>query len=120
MVSSHREWIVLELRAEWDLEGPSTLRLLLGWANYDRWMKGKRDVTVLFTPTDSTSLASHRFTRNHLVLNVMEHVRNKLIVLTPFYKGAGRLGEESDRRVARVRDTSAWPVDDEESTPEPY
>jgi prolyl oligopeptidase len=115
MVSSHREWIVFELRAEWDLEGTKHAAGSLLAANYDRWMKGKRDVTVLFTPTDSTSLASHRFTRNHLVLNVMEHVRNKLIVLTPPKKGKGAWAKSQIEGLPEFGTLSAWPVDDEES-----
>ena len=76
-------------------------------------MKGKRDVTVLFTPTDSTSLRATA-SRNHL-LNVMEHVRNKLIVLTPPKKGKGAWAQSQIEGLPEFGTLSAWPVDDEES-----
>ena len=41
-------------------------------------MAGKRDFTALFAPTDNTSLAGYTWTKNHLVLNVLEDVKNKL------------------------------------------
>ena len=50
--------------------------------NFDDFMAGKREFDVLFEPTDSTSLAGATWTKNHVVLNVMDDVKNKLIVLT--------------------------------------
>jgi prolyl oligopeptidase len=46
-------------------------------------MAGKREFTALFEPTDKSSLAGYTWTKDHLVLNVMEDVKNRLSVLTP-------------------------------------
>ncbi len=52
-------------------------------------MAGKREFTVLFTPTDSTSLDGYSWTRHHLILNTMNDVVSQLEVLTPPKSGKG-------------------------------
>lgn len=81
-----REWLTLELRESWTVGGKTYKAGSLLVAKFDDFMAGKREFDVLFEPTDRTSLASFTFTRHHLVLNVLEDVKNKLSVLTP---GAG-------------------------------
>ena len=81
-----REWLTLELREPWTVGGKTYKAGSLLVAKFDDFMAGKREFDVLFEPTDRTSLASFTFTRHHLVLNVLEDVKNKLSVLTP---GAG-------------------------------
>src|SRR3546814_6788510 len=44
-------------------------------------MAGGRDFDVLFEPTDTTSLAGATMTRNQLVLNVLDDVKNRLSVV---------------------------------------
>lgn len=82
-VGLHREWMMVRLRDDWTL-GRTTYRAgsLLA-TNFDDFMSGSRDLTVLFEPTPTTSLAGITWTRNHLVLNVLDDVKNLLHVLTP-------------------------------------
>ena len=79
----YREWLTLELREPWTVEGKTYAAGSLLAAKFDDYLAGKRRFDVLFEPTERTSLASATWTRNHLVLNVMEDVKNKLTVLTP-------------------------------------
>jgi prolyl oligopeptidase len=78
----HRQWLSLELRDPWTVGGKTYKAGSLLLANFDAFMAGKRDFEVLFEPTDTTSLASASFTRHHVVLNVMQDVKNRLSVLT--------------------------------------
>ena len=78
-----REWLTLELREPWTVGGKTYKAGSLLVARFDDFMAGKREFDVLFEPTDRTSLASFTFTRHHLVLNVLEDVKNRLSVLTP-------------------------------------
>nr|WP_295382350.1 prolyl oligopeptidase family serine peptidase [Pseudoxanthomonas sp.] len=78
-----REWLTLELREPWTVGGKTYKAGSLLVSRIDDFMAGKREFDVLFEPTDRTSLASFTFTRHHLVLNVLEDVKNKLSVLTP-------------------------------------
>ena len=50
---------------------------------FDEFLAGKRAFVALFKPTDNTSLAGYAWTKNRLVLNVMQDVKNQLSVLTP-------------------------------------
>ena len=85
--SVQRQWLGLELRAPWAVGGKTYPAGSFLVANFDRFMKGERKFDVLFEPTASTSLAGATLTRNHVVLNVMEDVKNKLAVLTHGEKG---------------------------------
>jgi prolyl oligopeptidase len=81
--SVHKEWLVLELREPYTAGANTFPAGALIATKFDDFMAGKREFTALFTPTDNTSLAGYSWTKDHLVLNVMEDVRNRLSVLTP-------------------------------------
>ena len=81
--SVQREWIGLELREPWTVGGRTYKAGSLLVAKFDEFMAGKREFDVLFEPTESTSLAGASFTKNHLVINVLDDVKNRLTVLTP-------------------------------------
>lgn len=83
----HREWLTLEPRQDWTVGGKTYKAGSYLVANFNDWMAGKRELVVLFEPSDNSSLASAVWTRNHLVLNVLEDVKNKLTVLTPTANG---------------------------------
>ena len=81
--SVHKDWLVLELREPWTVGGKTHVAGSLLATGFDAFMAGGRDFQVLFAPTDTTSLAGSTFTKNRLVLNVLDDVKNKLSVLTP-------------------------------------
>ena len=81
--SVHKDWLVLELREAYAAGGKTYPAGALIATNFNDFMAGKREFTVLFTPTDHAALAGYTWTRDHLVLNVMEDVKNRLSVLTP-------------------------------------
>ena len=101
--SVHREWLTIRLRTPWTVAGKTHAAGSLLAADFDTYMGGARDLTVLFTPTASSSLESTSWTRRHLVLNVLEDVKNRLSVLTPAkgewqrqpFRGAPELGSVS-------------------------
>lgn len=79
----HREWLTLQPREDWTVGGKTYKGGSLLVAKFDDFMAGKRDFEVLFQPTERTSLAGVTWTKSHVVLNVLEDVKNKLSVLTP-------------------------------------
>lgn len=83
MTDVHREWCTVELREDW---GSFTAGSLLA-ARFDDVLAGTPDWEVLFEHTDSSSLAGYTWTRHHLVLDVLEHVVDRLVVLTPGEQG---------------------------------
>lgn len=78
-----REWVTFQPREDWTVGGKTYKGGSYLVANFDDWMAGKRELTVLFEPTERSSLAGVSWTKNHVVLNVLEDVKNTLTVLTP-------------------------------------
>lgn len=79
----HREWLLVTPRSDWTVGGKTYKAGSLLAAKFDDYMAGKRELTVLFEPTDTTALDAYSWTRHHLILNVMDNVVNRLEVLTP-------------------------------------
>ncbi len=79
----YRQWLFLEPREDWVVNGTTYPAGSLLVANFSDFMAGKRVITALFTPSANTSLAGYSLTKDHLILNVMEDVKNRLSVLTP-------------------------------------
>ena len=108
----HREWLTLELREPLTVNGRTHAAGSLLAARFDDYMAGKRDLHVLFEPTATTSLAGYTWTRNHLVLNVLDDVKSRLRVLTPA-SGAWRRGDFVGAPV--IGTVSVQAVDEDES-----
>lgn len=114
--SVHREWLLVELRDAWDVGGKSFPAGSLIATKFDAFMAGDRDFTLLFAPSDTTALAGHTWTRHHLVINVMDDVKNRLYVLTP--PDGGKAGEWSKQAMPgapEIGKVSVGAVDDESS-----
>ncbi len=81
--SVHREWLLLALRSAWTASGRTFEAGSLLATRFDAFMRGERGFTVLFAPTQTTSLAGYSWTRDHLIVNTLDDVKNRLHVLTP-------------------------------------
>jgi len=83
--SVHREWLLVHLRDDWQLEDndlafPSGALLAI---DYETFKRGGREFTTLFTPDAHRSLEGFEWTRHFLVLDILEDVKHRLQVLTP-------------------------------------
>src|SRR5690554_4676353 len=111
-----REWLGIELREPWEVGGTTYPAGALLVAKFDDFMAGERDFEVLFEPTDTTSLAGLTMTKNHLVINVLDDVKNRLTVLTPGadgwtrapFQGAPELGTVGVRAVDSDESDAVW------------
>lgn len=77
-----REWLLIELRDDWELDGTRYAAGSLLSADFDAFVAGDRRVEVVFEPTPTTSLAGASWTRNHLVITTLENVKSRISVLT--------------------------------------
>lgn len=77
-----REYLLLELRKPWSAGGVDYQAGSLLVTKFDDFMAGKRTFDVAFKPTQNSSLASYTLTCNHLILNVLEDVKNRIYVMT--------------------------------------
>lgn len=78
----HREWLLLELRDDWRVGGSTHPAGSLLACHLDAFLAGERTFDVLFAPTERSSLSGFSPTKNHILLNVLDNVRNKVSVLT--------------------------------------
>jgi prolyl oligopeptidase len=80
--SLHREWLFLELREDWQVgEATHTAGSLLA-CKLEAFLAGERRFDTLFAPGERTSLDGFSPTRDHVLLNVLDNVRNRIYVLT--------------------------------------
>ncbi|WP_250036125.1 prolyl oligopeptidase family serine peptidase [Paractinoplanes maris] len=84
---AHRNWLLIRLRSPW-LGFPAGALLA---ADFERFLGGDRDLTMLFEPDEHTSLRSYSWTRDRLILVTMTDVRTEAYALTP---GTGEWSRE--------------------------
>jgi prolyl oligopeptidase len=73
-----REWLFVQLRSAWTVGGKTFGQGSLLVIDYKRFMAGARDFTVLFEPSERRSLSSYSVTRNFVLVNELDNVRNRL------------------------------------------
>ncbi|MDP1902111.1 MAG: prolyl oligopeptidase family serine peptidase [Rubrivivax sp.] len=77
-LSFHRDRVFVELRSDWTLPGHIWPRGSLLVADAAAYLKGERRFTALFTPTTTRSLSSVAFTRDVVLLDVLDNVASRL------------------------------------------
>jgi prolyl oligopeptidase len=82
-----REWLSVELRQPWTVGGREYQAGSLLAIRLEAFLSGARNFDVLFEPAQNTSLASTAVTKDHVIINVLEDVKNRLYVLTPGNNG---------------------------------
>ena len=80
---THRQWLLIKPRSAWTVGGATYPSGSLLAAKFDDYMAGKRDLVALFTPDAHTALSAWSWTQHHLILDVLDDVKSKLVVLTP-------------------------------------
>ncbi|MEO8272364.1 MAG: hypothetical protein ABI557_21830, partial [Aureliella sp.] len=80
--SVFHQYLILQLREPWEVGGKSYPSGALLVTQLEAFLAGKREFDLAFEPTEHSSLASFAATRDHLLLNVLEDVKNRVYVLT--------------------------------------
>ena len=80
-VDTFGDWLLLQPKLDWTLNGKAYKSGSLLAANFDAWLDGQRDVRVLFEPTARKSLAGLGATKNFLILNELDNVRSRPALL---------------------------------------
>jgi len=68
-------------RQDWAVEGKTYLGGSLLAADFEGYLKGQRQFAVLFEPTERKSLAGTSETKNYLIVNELDNVRNRIYAL---------------------------------------
>ncbi|MEI6256323.1 MAG: prolyl oligopeptidase family serine peptidase [Planctomycetota bacterium] len=110
--SVHREWLLIELRSLWAVDGKTYPAGSLLATDLERFLAGDRTIHLLFEPTPRSSLISFAATRHHLILTTLDNVRNRLETVEFRDGGWQRQPLPGSREFGTA---SCTPVDDLES-----
>ncbi|MFI4875866.1 MAG: prolyl oligopeptidase family protein [Blastopirellula sp. JB062] len=76
-----RDYLTLELREAWTVGEKTYTAGSLLVADFDDYMTGKRELTLLYEPNERSALSGYSFTKDYLLLNVLEDVASRLFVM---------------------------------------
>ena len=79
--TAHRDLLLIELRDAWTIGGTTYPRGALLAADFERFLAGERNSRVLFAPGERKALAGFSPTRNRIIVNELDNVRNRVVVL---------------------------------------
>ncbi|WP_346960410.1 prolyl oligopeptidase family serine peptidase [uncultured Arthrobacter sp.] len=116
-LSSHREWLLFRPQGEWTVNGTSYPAGSLLAADFEDFLAGSRELSVLFTPDAHTSLQSWSWTRDFLLLNLLRDVSSEIRVLDPQRPGMDVAWASSVLDACPpLHDVNAYGVDDEDGS----
>jgi prolyl oligopeptidase len=74
----HRDLLLLELREDWPIGGTTYPAGALIATDFDGFIDGARRFDILFAPSERKSLAAFSPTRNAILVNELDNVRNRV------------------------------------------
>jgi prolyl oligopeptidase len=80
-VDTFNDQLLLRLRSDWTIDDTTYRAGALLAADFDAYLRGERKLSVLFEPTERKCLAGTNATKNYLIVNELEDVRNKVYLL---------------------------------------
>ena len=110
-ISFFQNHLLLTLRKDWTVEGRTFKAGSLLAKELPTFLKGDRDLDILFEPTDRTSLDGISSTKQFLIINILDNVRNRLVRVHK----EGDSWKSEDLKTPGVGTVSAWGVDSEKS-----
>ena len=82
-ISTHREWLLIRPRTDWQVGSTVHPAGSMLAANYDEFISGTAELSVVFEPDAHTSLESYSWTRDRLILLTLVDVASRLEIATP-------------------------------------
>ena len=124
----HREWLFIELRTDWTVAGKTWPAGSLLVTRFDDFVAGKRELQSLFEPTDRKSLSSYSTTRDAVLINELDNVKNRLYVARYLkgrwerqsLQGAPEFGTVSVAAVDDMDSNDYWMRSEDFLTPNSY
>jgi prolyl oligopeptidase len=83
MIRLWKNHVLLELREDWTVDGQTYKAGSLLTAPLKPWLKGKKKITILFEPSETTSLLTFTSTKDYLIISTLDDVKSKVVVATP-------------------------------------
>ncbi|MGH3724538.1 MAG: prolyl oligopeptidase family serine peptidase [Mycobacterium sp.] len=82
-VSVHREWLLVELKSPWQVNGAEYSAGTLLAARYKEYLASSRAVTPVFVPDEHASLHHYAWTKDRLTVAILRDVASEIRVFTP-------------------------------------
>lgn len=82
-LSVHREWLLIELRTDWETGTASYRAGSLLAANYEQFIDGTAELSVVFEPDEHSSLHQYSWTRDRLLLVTLVDVASRVEIVAP-------------------------------------
>ena len=103
--SVHRGRLFITLDTDWTIGALMYPAGSLLATDFERFLAGDRKLHLLYDPNPGSSLAQYSPTRNHVLINMLENVRNRVYAATPTTDGWVRtdLTEASGMQTITVR-----------------
>ena len=105
-----QRYVAVELRDAWTVSGQTYPAGALLVGLFDDLIAGRPHFEMVFEPSLTTALTDFHFTRDHLLLNVLDDVKTRIFVLTPQATGWKRQPLAGIPELGRV-DVSAVDAD---------
>lgn len=77
-----RDWMSVRLKSAWTIGGKTYKQGSLLAMPFEKFLKGDRNFDVLFEGSDRKSLAGFTVTRNFVIVNELDNVKNRLYELS--------------------------------------
>ena len=81
ILQTFKDQLLLRLRSDWTVNGKTYPAGALLATPFEDYLKGGKKFEVLFTPTERKSLTATSATKEYLIVNELENVRNRLFIL---------------------------------------
>ncbi|MDO5617988.1 prolyl oligopeptidase family serine peptidase [Kocuria sp.] len=108
-VQIHKQWLLLRPQEPWETNGQTYAPGTLLAAQLEAFQSGKTALSVVFEPTEHTSLQGWSWTADHLVLQLLHNVSSAIQVVSPGTWTSTQYGVDLHHH-----STSVWAVDDED------
>lgn len=82
-MSVHRQWLLIDLRSDWQIGGTTYRAGSLLAADYDEFLSGARDLVVVFEPDEHTCLYHYAWTEDRLLIVSLADVASRVEIVTP-------------------------------------
>lgn len=82
-ISVHRDWLLIELRTDWNHPSGFYRAGSLLAADYEQFLDGTAELSVVFEPDERTCLHQYAWTRDTLVMVTLADVASRVEIATP-------------------------------------
>ncbi len=82
-ISVHRDWLLIELRTDWNHPSGFYRAGSLLAADYEQFLDGTAELSVVFEPDERTCLHQYAWTRDRLVMVTLADVASRVQIATP-------------------------------------